>query len=88
MAGEESIFDFSDVPLAHEDLPRRAAPTSGGLLKSTQEFSDVTLAFDESAFEYFGVTLARKEDFLGVLPDPDRRCESHFIILTIENIFI
>ena len=51
MVGEESIFDFSDVPLA----------------------------FDESAFEYFGVTLAREEDCLGVLPDPDRRCESHFI---------
>ena len=29
LVGEGSIFDFSDVPLAHEDLPKRAAPLSG-----------------------------------------------------------
>ena len=56
--------------------------------ESIFDFSDVPLAFDESAFEYFGVTLAREEDCLGVLPDLYRRCESHFIILTIENISI
>ena len=54
----------------------------------TQDFSDVPLAYEESAFEYIDVTLAQEDDRLGVLLDPDRRCESHFIILTIENISI
>ena len=46
------------------------------------------LAYEESALEFFDVTLAREDDRLGVLPDPDRRCESHFVTLTIENISI
>ena len=41
-----------------------------------------------SAQEFFDVTLAQEDDGLGVLPDLDRRCESHSIILTIENISI
>ena len=61
------------------------------LPSSAQDFSDVTLAYEESSFEYFGVTLARENARLGeLLLDPDRRCEFHFyrLILTIENIFI
>ena len=29
LAGKDSAQDFTDVPLAYEDLPRRAAPSSG-----------------------------------------------------------
>ena len=63
--------------------------TNSETLPSTaQDFSDVPLAYKESAFEYFGVTLAREENRLGELPDPDRILEFHFIVLTIENISI
>ena len=50
------------------------------LPSSAQDFSDVTLAYEESAFEFIDVTLAREDDRLGVLPDPDRRCEFPFIV--------
>ena len=48
----------------------------------------MTLAYKESTFEFIDVTLAWEDDRLGVLPDPDRRCEFSFIILTIENIYL
>ena len=47
---------------------------------SAQDFIDVTLAYKESALEFSDVPLAREDDHLGVLPDPDRRCEFHFIV--------
>ena len=56
------------------------ATNSETLPSSAQDFSDVPLAYKESAFEYFGVTLAREENRLGELPDPDRILEFHFIV--------
>ena len=50
------------------------------LPSSAQDFIDVTLAYKESALEFSDVPLAREDDHLGVLPDPDRRCEFHFIV--------
>ena len=34
-----------------------------------KDFSDVTLAYEESAFEFLDVTLAREDNHPGVLPD-------------------
>ena len=42
------------------------------------DFSDVTLAFEESAFELLDVTLAWEDDRLGVLR-PDRSLELSLI---------
>ena len=59
------------------------------LPSSAQDFFDVPLAYKEPASEFLDVTLAREEYCLGVLPDPDRRCEFYFIVsLTIKNISI
>ena len=44
------------------------------------DFSDVTLAFEESAFELLDVTLAREDDRPGVLR-PDRSCEFLLYVL-------
>ena len=76
------------MPPATERKNLLSGINSETLPSSAQDFSDVPLAYKESAFEYFGVTLAREEDRLGVLPDPDRILEFHFIVLTIENISI
>ena len=73
-------------PLLTEEPSSFFTQYSETLPSSAQDFFDVPLAYKESAFEYFGVILAREDNRLGVLPDPDRRCEFHLIVLTIENI--
>ena len=47
-----------------------------------QDFSDVTLADEESALEFTDVTLAREDDHPGV-HHPDRRLEFYFIRLIL-----
>ena len=77
------------APLLPEEPSGFFTQFSETLPSSAQDFSDVPLAYKESAFEYFGVTLAREDNRLGVLlPDPDRILEFHFIVLTIENIYL
>ena len=75
-------------PLLPEEPSGFFIQYSETLPSSAQDFFDVPLAYKESTFEYFGVTLAREDNRLGVLPDPDRILEFHFIVLTIENISI
>ena len=73
-------------PLLMEEPSGFFTQYSETLPSSAQDFSDVTLAYEESAFEFLDVTLAREDDRLGVLlPDPDRRCEFILFILTKSN---
>ena len=48
------------------------------LPSSTQNFFDVTLAYEESASEFLDVTLAREDDHPGVLPDPAEVASSFY----------
>ena len=52
------------------------------LPSSAQDFTDVPLAYKESASEFLDVTLAQEDDRLGVLI-PDRSCEFYFYRLTL-----
>ena len=43
-----------------------------------KDFFDVTFAYEESAFEFLDVTLAREDDRLGV-HRPDRSCKFTYL---------
>ena len=97
MIGHRPIPDGTEVfkpnrytayqsPLLPEEPSGFFTQFSKMLPRSTQDFSDLPLAYKESAFEFLDVTLAREDDRLGVLlPDPDRRCEFILFILTKSN---
>ena len=48
------------------------------LPSSAQDFIDVPLAYEESAFKFLEVTLTREDDHPGVLPDPAEVASSFY----------
>ena len=62
-------------PLLMEEPSGFFTQYSETLPSSAQDFSDVPLAYEESAFKFPDDTLAQEDYRLGVLPDPDRRCK-------------
>ena len=55
------------VPVPPVDENLFSGTNSETLPSSAQDLSDVTLAYEESAFEFIDVTLARKDSALGLL---------------------
>ena len=88
---DDAPFQIDPLGVQVKQLHRTEPPVDENLFSGTNsetlpssalDFTDVTLAFEESAFELLDVTLAREDDRPGV-HRPDRRREFYFIRLIL-----